>query len=303
MSCGRPRYFAAASTSNGSTISASCGCARWTRPASICRSSPKPPAAQELEPEQAIRLARRSNDFLHEAIRAHPDRFAGFAALPTPEPKAAADELERAVTKLGLKGAMIMGLSRGGRFLDEKPFWPIFERAQALDVPIYLHPSTPHPAVNEVYYKGFPGLAGPALGFGNEVMTQALRLVLGGVLDAYPKLKVIVGHLGEGLPFLQWRIDRSLERDAKLPRSFTDYMRQHFWITTSGNFSNSALTCSIAEMGIEKVIFSVDWPYVSNVKAREFLDAAPITDQQRRMIASENVRRPPLNATILETYK
>ena len=249
------------------------------------------PAAQELEPEHAIRLARRSNDYLHEAVRAHPDRFAGFAALPTPDPKAAADELERAVTKLGFKGAMFMGLSRGGRFLDEKPFWPIFERAQALDVPIYLHPSKPHPAVNEVYYKGFPGLAGPTLGFGNEVTTQALRLVLGGVLDAYPKLKVILGHLGEGLPFLQWRIDRSMERDAKLPKSFTDYMRQHFWITTSGNFSNSALTCSIAEMGIEKVIFSVDWPYVSNVKGREFLDAAPLSDHQRRLIASENVRR------------
>jgi len=249
------------------------------------------PAAQVFEPEQSIRLARNSNDYLHEAIRAHPDRFAGFAALPTPDPKAAADELERAVTKLGFKGAMIMGLSRGNRFLDEKPFWPIFERAQGLDVPIYLHPSTPHPAVNEVYYKGFPGLAGPTLGFGNEVMTQALRLVLGGVLDAYPKLKVIVGHLGEGLPFLQWRIDRSMARDAKLPQSFTDYMRQHFWITTSGAFSNSALTCSIAEMGIEKVIFSVDWPYVSNVKGREFLDAAPLSDEQRRLIASENVRR------------
>jgi len=249
------------------------------------------PAAQVFEPEQSIRLARNSNDYLHEAIRAHPDRFAGFAALPTPDPKAAADELERAVTKLGFKGAMIMGLSRGNRFLDEKPFWPIFERAQALDVPIHLHPSTPHPAVNEVYYKGFPGLAGPTLGFGNEVMTQALRLVLGGVLDAYPKLKVIVGHLGEGLPFLQWRIDRSMARDAKLPQSFTDYMRQHFWITTSGAFSNSALTCSIAEMGIEKVIFSVDWPYVSNVKSREFLDAAPLSDEQRRLIASENVRR------------
>ena len=249
------------------------------------------PAAQVFEPEQSIRLARNSNDYLHEAIRAHPDRFAGFAALPTPDPKAAADELERAVTKLSFKGAMFMGLSRGNRFLDEKPFWPIFERAQALDVPIYLHPSTPHPAVTEVYYKGFAGLAGPTLGFGNEVATQALRLVLGGVLDAYPKLKVILGHLGEGLPFLQWRIDRSMERDAKLPRSFTDYMRQYFWITTSGAFSNSALTCSIAEMGIEKVIFSVDWPYVSNVKGREFLDAAPISDHERRLIASENVRR------------
>src|SRR3954467_10492705 len=110
-----------------------------------------------MEPETAVRLARGANDRLKATIRAHPDRFAGFAALPTPDPKAAADELERAVTKLGFKGAMLMGLTRGHRFLDERPFWPIFERAQALDVPIYLHPSKPHPAVNEVYYKGFPG--------------------------------------------------------------------------------------------------------------------------------------------------
>ena len=104
--------------------------------------------------------------------------------------------------------------------------------------------------------------------------------------------QVILGHPGEGLPFLQWCIDRSMERDVRLPRSFTDYMRQHFWIMTSEAFSNSALRCSIAEMSIEKVIFSVDWPYVPNVKGREFLEAAPISDQERRrLIASKHVRR------------
>src|SRR3954463_13728497 len=119
------------------------------------------PATQNLDPEGAVTLARASNDALHHAVCAYPGRFAGFATLPTPDPKAAADELERAVTKLGFKGAMVMGLNRGNRFLDETPVWPILERAQALDVPIYLHPSTPHPAVTEVYYKGFAGLAGP----------------------------------------------------------------------------------------------------------------------------------------------
>ena len=151
------------------------------------------------------------------------------------DPKAAADELERAVTKLGFKGAMFMGLCKG-RFLDEKFFWPIFERAEKLDVPVYLHPSKPHQAVIDAYFKDHPSLIGPSLGFGNEVLTMAARLVVGGVLDAYPKLKVIIGHLGEGLPFLQWRMDRSLARDAKLPKSFTDYVKQHFWITTSGAF-------------------------------------------------------------------
>ena len=196
------------------------------------------------------------------------------------DPKAAADELERAVTKLGFKGAMFMGLCKG-RFLDEKFFWPIFERAETLDVPVYLHPSKPHQAVIDAYFKDHPSLIGPSLGFGNEVLTMALRLVVGGVLDAYPKLKVIIGHLGEGLPFLQWRMDRSLARDAKLPRSFTDYVRQHFWITTSGAFSDAALLCSIAELGIDKVIFSVDYPYVKNEPGRKWLDALPVTEQQR----------------------
>jgi predicted TIM-barrel fold metal-dependent hydrolase len=118
------------------------------------------PATQNLDPETAVRLARRSNDYLHEAVRAHPDRFAGFATLPTPAPQAAADELERAVTKLGFKGAMIMGLTHG-RFLDEKDFWPIFERAAALDVPIYIHPGPPHRAVVDAYYKDFPDLPAP----------------------------------------------------------------------------------------------------------------------------------------------
>ncbi|MGH6768829.1 MAG: amidohydrolase family protein [Xanthobacteraceae bacterium] len=248
------------------------------------------PAVHNLDPEKAVPLARRSNDFLHEGIRAHPDRFAGFAALPVTDPKAAAEELERAVTRLGFKGAMFMGLSKG-RFLDDKFFWPIFERAQALDVPIYLHPSKPHQAVIDAYFKGYPALIGPSLGFGNEVLTMALRLVVGGVLDAHPKLKVIIGHLGEGLPFLQWRTDRSLARDAKLPRSFTDYVRQHFWITTSGAFSDAALRCSIDELGSDKVIFSVDYPYVKNDAARTWFDAAPISEAERQAIASGNVKK------------
>src|ERR1700736_364959 len=122
------------------------------------------PAAQQLDAESEVRLARRSNDYLHEAVRAHPDRFAGFATLPTPDPAAAADELERAVTKLGFKGAMIMGLTHG-RFMDDKQFRPIFERAVALDVPVYIHPTPSHPAVNAVYFNDYPALAGAPLGF------------------------------------------------------------------------------------------------------------------------------------------
>jgi predicted TIM-barrel fold metal-dependent hydrolase len=248
------------------------------------------PAAQQLDAESAVRLARRSNDYLHEAVRAHPDRFAGFAALPTPDPRAAADELERTVTKLGFKGAMIMGLTHG-RFLDEKEFWPIFERAVALDVPVYIHPGPPHRAVVEAYYKDFPDLVGAPLAFTVETLTHAVRLIRRGVFDAYPGLKIIVGHLGEALPFLLWRVDNTLKRYTSLARGFADYAREHFYVTTSGAFSNTALQCTIAELGVEKIMFSVDWPFMSNMPGRKFMDAAPISEKDRALIFGGNARK------------
>ena len=190
------------------------------------------PAMQKMtDAEAAVRLARRANDRLAEAVRAHPTRFAGFAALPTPDPKAAADELERAVTQLGFKGAMIHGLTNG-RFHDEKEFWPIFERAQALDVPIYFHPSVPAQPVIDTYYTDYlqdvPGILRAAWGFTVETATQGVRMVLSGVFDAYPGLKVILGHLGEGLPFYAWRINMALERDWKPSRSFREVFARAF---------------------------------------------------------------------------
>jgi 2,3-dihydroxybenzoate decarboxylase len=249
------------------------------------------PAAQSLEPAMAVQMARRSNDHLFAAIKRHPDRFAGFAALPTPDPAAAAEEMERAISELGFKGAMIMGLTSGRHFLDEKQFWPIFERASALDVPLYFHPGTPHKAVDDAYYRDYPVLARAALGFTVEAMTQAARIILSGVLDRYPNLKIVLGHLGEAIPFLLWRIDNGISRQMKLPRSFTDYFRQHFYITTSGAFSNAALACSIAELGVERVIFSVDWPYQANLPARKFIDDAPISQRDRELILAGNVRK------------
>ena len=140
-----------------------------------------------------------------------PKRFAAFAALPTADPKAAADELERCVNKLGFKGAMMHGLDAHGRFFDHKEYWPIYERAQALDVPIYLHPAAPSRAVVDAYYKeyaqDFPHILSAGWGYTVETATAGLRMVLSGVFDAYPKLKIILGHFGEGLPFLLWRVD------------------------------------------------------------------------------------------------
>src|SRR5258706_2638496 len=165
------------------------------------------PWAQRLPGTDAVALPRRVNDRLHAVVTANPRRFAGFAALPTSEPKAAADELERTIN-LGFKGAMIHGLANGV-FLDDKRFWPIFERAQALDVPLYLHPSLPLQAVIDAYYNDyandFPIVVRAAWGYTVETATQAIRLVLGGGFDADPRLKIILGHLGETLPFLVWR--------------------------------------------------------------------------------------------------
>src|SRR5262245_37648842 len=215
------------------------------------------PATQRLEGETAVRLARGANDRLREIVDAHPDRFAAFACLPTAEPKAAADELERTVTKLGFKGAMVHGLTNGV-FFDDKRFWPIFERAQALDVPLDIHPATPHPAVVDAYLKDyvkdFPALLSAGWGFTMETATQGIRLVLSGVFDAYPGVKIILGHLGESLPVLLGPLDHAPARPRNRPTScsFRDVLCRPSWITTSGFFSNPALLCCVMEMGIDR---------------------------------------------------
>jgi 2,3-dihydroxybenzoate decarboxylase len=248
------------------------------------------PAAQNLAPEVAVPLARLSNDRLFEAIKCHPTRFAGFATLPTSDPAAAAKELERAVTELRFCGAMIHGTSRG-RFLDEREFRPIFESAQALDVPLYLHPCTPQPAVIETYFKDYPLLARAALGFAIEMSVQAMRLIVSGLFDEFPRLKIILGHLGEGLPFLLWRADDTCGRRGTLRRSVRDYFVEHFHITTSGNFSEPALQCSITEVGLERILFAVDWPFQPNGAAVDFIRRAAITEDARTQIFGRNAER------------
>jgi 2,3-dihydroxybenzoate decarboxylase len=252
------------------------------------------PATQRLDASVAVDLARRVNDRLHELCQAHPSRFAGFAALPTADPKASADELDRTVTKLGFKGAMVHGLSQG-RFLDEKNFWPIYERAQALDVPIYIHPAAPDATVVDRYYreyaKSHPAILNAAWGFTVEAATQVVRLVLSGVFDAYPKLKMIVGHLGEGIPFLLWRIDQALSRPENAKTTFRDVFCKHFWITTSGNFSDTALLCSMQELGADRILFAVDWPFVDNKPAVEWMQRVSICADDREKILSGNAKR------------
>src|SRR5216684_2103135 len=252
------------------------------------------PGLQGVDAATGVPLARRVNDRLAEAVRAHPDRFAGFAALPTADPKAAADELERTVTRLGFKGAMVNGLT-GGLFHDDERFWPIYERAQALDVPIYIHPALPQQAVIEAYYKGYvdkhPGLLRAGWGFTVETATQGIRFVLSGVFDAYPGLKIILGHLGEGLPFLLWRINMALVRDGAGPNWFRDTFREHFWITTSGFFSDPALLCCVMEMGVDRILFSVDYPFVENQPGTDWVHRIPLCAEDKAKILNGNVKR------------
>ena len=252
------------------------------------------PATQRLEAASAVGIARGANDRLSQVVKSSGGRFEAFAALPTADPPAAADELERAVTRLGFKGAMIHGLSNG-QWLDDRRFWPIFERAQALDVPVYMHPAIPHPAVTEAYYrdylKAFPGLLTAAWGFTVETATQAIRMVLSGMFEAYPRLKIILGHLGEGLPFSLWRIDMALARQGNRSTPFRDSFREHFWITTSGNFSTPALLCSVMEMGADRILFSVDYPFVLNAPAMKWMQDIPLGPDDRAKIYGGNARR------------
>jgi 2,3-dihydroxybenzoate decarboxylase len=253
------------------------------------------PSAQKLSGDDAVPLVKRVNDRLAAAVARHPTRFAGFAALPTSDPAAAADELERTVSKHGFKGAMIHGLANG-TFLDDKRFWPIFERAEKLDVPIYLHPAVPHPQVADVYYKeyakDFPMVIRAAWGFTVETATIAIRLVLGGVFDRYPNLKIVLGHLGETLPFLVWRIDHALARPGSSRQmSFRDVFCNNFWITTSGNFSNPALLCCVMEMGIDRILFAIDWPFVPNPPGTRWMESVPLCDEDKAKILSGNARR------------
>jgi len=253
------------------------------------------PSVQKMDPETSVRLAREANDRLAATVQAHPTRFAAFAALPTPDPGAAAAELERAVTKLGFKGAMIHGLTSGRLFHDDKRFWPIYERAQALDVPIYIHPAYPHPAVIEAYYKDYerewPTFAIEGWGFAVETATQGLRLILSRVFDTYPGLKIILGHMGEGLPFSMWRINASLSRFGKKADYVRDIFRTHFYVTTSGFFSDIALQCCVAELGIDRVMFSIDYPYMENRPGSSWIEAAPLGPEDKTKVLSGNARR------------
>jgi predicted TIM-barrel fold metal-dependent hydrolase len=251
------------------------------------------PGPQGFGADVAIPMARQANDLLFETARKYPGRFAGFAALPTADPERAADELERCVQKLDFKGTMIHGHQQGS-FLDERKYWPIFERAEALDVPIYLHPTLPHPDAMKSYFAGYEELARAGWGFAVDTSCHFLRIVFAGVFDAYPKLKIILGHLGEGLPFAMQRLNdhtaaAALRRGLK--REPIEYLRHNLLVTTSGNWYEPAFQCTLAALGADRILFAVDWPYEANKTGVEFLKKISVSKSDREKIAHGNAER------------
>jgi predicted TIM-barrel fold metal-dependent hydrolase len=237
-----------------------------------------------------------SNDRLAAAIREQPDRFQGFATLPTPAPKAAARELERAVSELGLQGAMVFGRTRSRNF-DHPEYWPIFEAAAALGAPLYIHPQSPQAEVIAAYYSGLgeqvdPIFARPAIGWHYEAGMQILRMILAGVFDRFPGLQIVTGHWGEVILFYLERIDL-VARVAKLPRKVSEYVREHVYVTPSGIFSQRYLRWAIEVIGVEHILFSTDYPYapVPQGGAHRFLEQAELSDEDKVKIASGNWER------------
>jgi hypothetical protein len=254
------------------------------------------PGLEALEGTLAIELAKAANDALAAAVFAHPDRFAGFAILPMTEAQAAADELRRAIEVLGFRGALINGLTQG-RFLDDPIFAPMLERAEALDVPIYLHPSAPSEPVMRAYFEDLSPmlschLATAAWGWHAETGLHALRLIASGVFDRYPRLQLMIGHMGEMIPFFLARSDMILSPLARhLRQRVADYFRTNIWITTSGIFTDPPLQCALSVLGADRIIFAIDYPFSPNEAGRAFLDKAQLNSADREKIAHGNAER------------
>jgi predicted TIM-barrel fold metal-dependent hydrolase len=251
------------------------------------------PGAQGFPADIAIPMARDANDRLHEIMLKHPTRFNGFAALPTADPDASVKEFERCVKELGFRGAMIHGHTQGA-FLDDKKFWGIFATAEALGVPVYLHPAMPHPDAIKAYFGPYEELQGSAWGFAIDTSCHFLRIMFAGVFDAYPRLKIILGHLGEGLPFAMHRLHdhtyRSMQRRG-LKKTALDYIKENLVVTTSGNWYEPAFVCTLMALGVDNILFAVDWPYEPNRTGRDFLMNLSISDEDREKIACANVER------------
>lgn len=253
--------------------------------------------ADLLSADEGPALAYQYNDAIAQKIAAHPDRFAAFAHLPMTAPEAAADELSRTVETYGFKGALINGMTNE-QFLDNLKYAPILKRAEELQVPIYLHPGLPPRAVEQAYYTNLPKFSGKLLsiagwGWHSETALHVLRLIVSGTLDRFPKLKLIIGHMGEMLPMMMARCDNMFKPDTSgiNQRSIIDTLRQQVMITTSGIFTTPPLMCAIETFGIDNVMFSVDYPYSTNEQGIKFLESVKLPTEQIEKLAHGNADR------------
>ena len=252
------------------------------------------PGVQVFEAGLATALARQANDCLSAAVKAHPDRFAGLTAVAPQAPAKAAQEIERAAQQLGLKGVLINSHTFG-EYMDNHKYWEIFAAAEANHAPIYLHPRTPSPVMIAPFLDY--GLYFAGWGFTIETATHALRLIMGGVFDRFPKLKIILGHMGEGLPYWLQRLDNryllqvKIGAVAKMPRLPSEYFRDNFVITTSGVCSQPALRHALEVLGSDAILFAADYPYESVEEAVDFMDNAPIGEEDRRKIYQTNAEK------------
>lgn len=240
----------------------------------------------------AVRKAKQCNDFLAERIAGNPARYAGFAHLAVQDPATAAEELERCVKELGFCGAMINGQTNGA-YLDDDRFSVLWERAADLEAPIYIHPNNP-PDIPYMYHN-HPELWGPVWSWTVETGNHALRILFSGVFDRYPGARLILGHMGETLPYQLWRFDSRWEisnkGDMSLEHRPSTYFRRNIWCTTAGVCSNEPLRCAIDALSADRIMFSVDYPFERSAEAGKWIEAAPLSDEERRLVCQDNARR------------
>jgi predicted TIM-barrel fold metal-dependent hydrolase len=257
------------------------------------------PAVQGIpDVKRAVEVSRMANDFLAEQIQKRPGRFAGLAALPMQDPEAAIVELTRCIKELRFKGALVNGFSHVNTmdravYYDVPQYWPFWEAVERLGVPFYLHPRNPlH--TQQLIYEGHPWLLGPTWAFAVETATHALRLMASGLFDKYPRLQIILGHLGEGLPSSIWRADhriRKFPRGIPAAKPLSEYLRSNFYITTAGNFRTQTLIGVMMEVGAERLLFSTDYPFEEIRDAADWFSAASISDTDRLKIGRLNAMK------------
>ena len=258
-----------------------------------------PERAEGLDTARIVSMFKGANDRLAEVVEKYPERFAAFASLPLQDPDAAANELERAVKQLGLKGTLIF-LGHDREYIDAQKYWVIFETAQKLDVPMYLHPGGLSPDMIKPYMD-YPILTMAMWGFAVGTGLQAMRLICSGAFDKYPRLKIMLGHMGEGIPYFLWRIDkhwledrRFFDKDApgsNLKKKPSEYFRENFYITTSGMLWHPVLQFGISALGAERILFAADYPPESALEAAQFIESAPISDSDKEKICHLNAER------------